>query len=461
MSLVQFLIVVRARYRIVLAVLVAVVALTLVVSFLMPRHYTAQTQLYLDLLAGDLVGNNGASLSANSSSSYLPTQVEIMKSDAVAQKVVTQLHLDQDPARHEAWLRATKGRGSELAWLGNVLRKDLDVRSKMDSNIVVLTFRATDPVFAAAAANAFTSAYLDASLDLSDGPARNTAKWLAQRVDAARVQLQQAQQKVLDFQRDHGIVTSDQRADSETERLALLSQQLVAEQGQNADTRSRLQSGSASASGGLSDGVAAKVRSDIADLRAKMSETATTLGPNHPTYLQMQSRLDALEAELPAEGRRASGAIAANLSAGKIREAQTTALVAAQKEHLVDLATARAGLDGLEKDRDAAQATLRELTQKYEQADLLAHSVQTNVSVLTAAVEPLVPTSPKPLLYGLIALVMGTLLGIAAAFAWELADRRVRSDDDIADLLGAPVLGTRRRVTRAGTRNGITPWSHA
>jgi len=463
MSFAQFFIVLRARYRIAVAVFAAVVAMTLVVSLVMPKRYTADTQLFFDLLSQDLIGGAGASLSANSSSSYVPTQIEIMTSSNVAQKVVERLHLAQDPAQHAAWLRATNGEGSELVWLARELRKGLGVRPEMDSNIVTLTFRSPNAAYSAAVANAFTAAYIETNLALHNGPANETSQWLEGRVQAARDLLQQAQAKVVDYQRAHGIVTGDERIDSETERLTLMSQQLVALQGQNADTQSKLQAGGANLAfpGVVQDGVASKLRGDIAELEAKLSVTAATFGPRYPTYLEMQAQLATLRSQLAAETRRTSGAISADSSAGKLRESRLNGTIAAQKQRMVVNAEQRAQLESLVKDRDAAQNALQDVSQKYIQASLLAHSVQTNVSVLAPASVPVFPSSPKPLLYALIAVMVGALLGIAAAFGCELADRRVRSDSDIADLLGVPVLGARRDLIRFSWLRRALVWSNA
>ena len=128
MSFQQFLAVMRARRRIALAVLGLVVALTFVASLVIPKSYRADTMVFIDLLSQDLIGGAGAALSANSSASYIPTQVEVVNSSNVAQKVVEKLHLDRDPRLHAVWLQKTDGLGSEAVWIGSQLRRKLDVK---------------------------------------------------------------------------------------------------------------------------------------------------------------------------------------------------------------------------------------------------------------------------------------------------------------------------------------------
>ena len=110
MTLGQLLSVIRGRYRIVLASVAAVMLLALIVCLVMPKRYTATSYIVIDLLSQDIIAGSSASLSANSSSSYMPTQIAIISSTNVAQQVAGKLRLVQDPARHEAWRRATGGK---------------------------------------------------------------------------------------------------------------------------------------------------------------------------------------------------------------------------------------------------------------------------------------------------------------------------------------------------------------
>ena len=464
MSFQQILIVLRARHRLVLAVLAAVIVLTLAASLVIPKTYRARTQVFIDLLSQDLIGGAGAALSANSSASYIPTQVEVVNSSNVAQKVVKKLRLEHDPKWQEDWIDDTGGHGNEAAWLGAELRKKLDVKPQMDSNILAITFAARDPTFAAAVANAFAQAYIETNMELRNGPANATAQWLSHQVDESRATLEQASNRVTSYQNEHGIVSSDERIDSETERLSLLSQQLVALQAQNNDVQSRLKvPGATIAAGNLAQGgVASKIRGDIADLQARASEAATSLGTNHPTYLQMESRLAALRSQLASENHRLSGEIVADSTVGRLKQASLSAAVDAQKQRLLGLKAQRAELDGLIKARDADQQALQDVSQKYIRAQLQAHSVETNVSVLAPAIAPLRPAYPTLLGCTLIALAVGTLLGIAAAFGCEIADRRVRSDRDAEDILGVPVLGDLpASADRTSAFRRIASWSNA
>ncbi|WP_025025725.1 YveK family protein [Caldalkalibacillus mannanilyticus] len=56
------------------------------------------------------------------------------------------------------------------------------------------------------------------------------------------------------------------------------------------------------------------------------------------------------------------------------------------------------------------------------------------------------PVSPQPFFNMLIAFVIGTMLGIGLIFLLEYLDNTIKTEDDLEQLLGLPVLGTIAKI---------------
>ena len=104
---------------------------------------------------------------------------------------------------------------------------------------------------------------------------------------------------------------------------------------------------------------------------------------------------------------------------------------------------------------ESARRAFETVSQSASQTRLQSLTNQTNVVRMDTATPPIDPSSPKLLINLLIAAFGGTLLGVACAMLLELANRRVRSAEDMVQLLNLPVLASltpTRRTTTITTR---------
>lgn len=454
MSLQQFLLILRARYRIALLIAIGAVLLALGVSLVMPRQYTAQTAVLVDLRTPDPV--TGGTLAGVVAPSYMATQVDIISGERVAQRVVSMLKLDQDPEAVKAWQGSTDGRGSLQVWLAEGLQRSLDVRPARESNVINITYKGGNAEKSAAIANAFAQAYLDINLALKTEPARIYAEWFDQQAKGARDKLEAAQARLSDYAQKAGIVTSDERLDYETSRLADLSSQLTQVQGLTTDSQSKRGANADTVAEVMQSPLVNGLKADIGRLEARVQELSAYLGPNHPQLQRSQSELQSLRRRLATETSNIASSIETAYRVGRDRERELQSAVAAQKTRVLMLNKERDELNVYRRDVEAAQRAFEEVSNNASQTRLQSLTNQTNVVRLNTANVPLNPSSPKTLLNLLIAAFGGTLLGLGAALMIELANRRVRSAEDLSLVLDLPVLG-RISSANAGYPGGGQP----
>ncbi len=452
MSLHQFYLILRARYRLALLIAISVVLLALLVSLLMPRQYTAQTAVLVDLRTPDPVA--GGSLAGVVAPSYMATQVDIIGGDRVAQRVVSMLKLDDKDDVRQRWQKATGGRGSLQAWLAESLQKRLDVRPARESNVINISYKGAEAESTAQIVNAFAQAYLDTNLALKTEPARIYAEWFDEQAKASRTKLEDAQSRLSDYQQKAGIVTSDERLDYETAKLGAISSQLTDVQVATTDSQSKRLARSDSVAEVMDSTLINGLKADIGRMDAKVQEAGVTLGPNHPQMQRMQSELSALRQRLALETKSIGSSINTAYQVGKDRERELLGAVAAQKSRVLKINKDRDELNVYRRDVEAAQRAYEEVSKNASQTRLQSLTNQTNVVRLNTAMEPLTPSSPKTVLNLFIAAFSGTLLGIACVLFLELANRRVRSVEDIMHVLDLPVLGRITSAPRAVSMTG-------
>lgn len=450
MNLQQFFLILWARRWVVLGAPFVAVLVVVVVSLLLPKTYTATTALVLEAKGVDPVTGQPV-LAAQLMPSYIATQTDIIQSHNVAAKVVDMFKLAENPAVRQQFQDATDGRGTIRDWMADRLLKTLDVAPSKTSNVMEISFRGSDPEFAAQMANAFARAYIQTNLELRVDPARQSASFFGDQLKTLAENLEKARAKLSAYQREQGIVAVEEPGDMENQRLANLSSQLVATQTQAIDAQSRLRQLNDAAHLGKSADTVSDVllnpliqslKVDLARSESKLAELSEKVGPNHPDYQRLVAEIDATKRKIESEIRTVSASLASSAAAAQQRESALRAAVAAQKGKVLGTTEKRDDLLLLTREVDNAQRMYDMASQRFGQTRLESQTSQTDIAVLNPAVAPLAHSSPKTMRNALLATFLGTLLGVGLGFLLELVDRRVRSGDDLSEILGVPVLGT-------------------
>lgn len=441
MTFQQFVLILKARWKVILAIFSVVVATTLVLSLILPKQYTASTSVLIDMKSADPI--YGAMMQAQLLPGYMATQVDIITSDRVAQRVVRMLGVDKNPDAIAQWQDEGEGKGTVVTFFADLLQKKLDVKPSRESSVINIGFTGTDPTFAAGVANAFARAYMDTNLELKVEPAKEFASWFGDRAKQLRDNLEAAQARLSAYQREKGIVATDDRLDVENARYAELSSQLTAIQAQRADSSSRQRQASGrmdTSPDVINSPVIQQLRADVARQEAKLKEMAGQLGQNHPQYQRSQAELETLKSKLDTEMRQVASSVGTSNVVNQQRENDLRLALEAQKKKVLELRAQRDEAAVLLKDVETAQRAYDLVTQRLSQTSLESQTQQTNIVVLTPADPPIKHSSPRILLNTVLACFLGGLLGVGVALLLELTNRRIRSAEDLFEALGVPVF---------------------
>jgi chain length determinant protein EpsF len=441
MSFLQYLSVLRARRSMILSILAAIVGLALAVSLVLPKTYSATASVMVDVKSTDPVGNValGTALQPETLQAYLTTQAEIIASERTASKVIKQLDLEKNETLRERWSTRSADRLSFESWLVEHLRRKLEVRPMRDRNLIEITYSDPDRKMAAIVANTFARAYLETDLEMKVDPARSSAAFFDERTKAVRGKLEQAQTRLSEFQRKRGILVSDEKLDTESTRLAELSSQLTAIQATAGEADSKRRQGDSHADV-LQNGLVQNLRAELAKAEAKLREVSSQYGPNHPLYQRADAEARTLREAVAAETSRAAGTMGSNARVARDREAQIRAAYEAQRKRVVEMKVARDEAYLLIRDVENANKEYDALLTRLGQTNLESLVKQSNVTILNRAMEPFYPSSPKLVLNVVLAVFLGLVAGMGAAFGLEAVDRRIRDANDLGETLRLPVL---------------------
>ncbi|BBO99528.1 chain length determinant protein EpsF [Sulfuriferula nivalis] len=440
MNMISFLRVLLARKKILLTTIAVTLLSAIAIKSILPPSYVATASVLVDANQPDTV--TGAMLSPQLMPGYIATQVDVIGSHNVALKVVDDLKFTTDPQAKQEFMNDTHGAGSIRDWLADALLKDLNITPSRESNLIDVAYKSTDAESAMVIANAFVKAYIQTNLELQTAPAAQTNKWYESQLNELRTKLVTAQKSLSDYQQSKGIVNVDEKLDVESSRLAGTATQLTAAQDQTFDSSSRNSRSGDQLSDVMNNPVIQSLRTQIATAEAKLDQLSRSVGKNHPDYQRATAEVSALHEQLAIETRNAQQSINTSMRVAQQREADLRGSLASQKEKLLALKQNRDAGAILVQDVESAQKAYDMALQRATETRMASQTNQTNISLLNPATMPTKPASKSIIIIAILALFMGSFLGLALTLVAEMLDRRVRTDSDLTDVLDLPVLVT-------------------
>lgn len=441
MTLHQFLLALRGRFWVMVLLAGATFAAVVVVTLLMPRTYEGIVSILADMKDEQML--NAPLAAPRAQLGYMQTQIDILQSLRVARKVVEDMKLDENPGVQAAFARKG-GRGDIKDWIAGGLLADLKIESSQ-SSVIVAKYSSDDPRFAADVANAFARAYVDTVLKLRTEPTKEAAAWFDDQLKGLRKAFEVAQATLAAFEREKGIIATDERVDVEVMRLNELSAQMLRATDLSYDAGARMgqtRSGLDSAPDVLANPLVQSLKGDLLRAESKLQELTLRLGPNHPQYQQQAAEVQALRDRVNSETRKVIGGVQSNAGQSYARRSALGRDLAEQRRKVEELRQARSQSQVLIRDVDTAQKAYEAALQRFLVNKVESGAKQTNVAILNPATEPMMPAKPKVGLNLALGLFVAILLGLAAVFFLEILDRRVRSTADLEAGVDVPLLGT-------------------
>ncbi|WP_019882397.1 MULTISPECIES: chain length determinant protein EpsF [unclassified Methylophilus] len=443
MNFLQLAIILKVRRYIILLVAVITLLTAVTVSMLLPKNFLATATVLLNYKGVDPV--TGVSMPAQLLPGYMGTQIDIIKSKNVAVDVVKHLNLIEIDSIKRDYANATKSgnvKSDIVDWLADRLSSKLDVTPSRESSVINISYKGVEPTFAATMANAFAESYINVSLKLKMDPAIKASHYLSEQTKVLRDNLQKAQEKLSNYQQEHGLTSILDTYDVESSKLRDLSTQYSLMQSQSIDANSRRND----AAKNMSDSpdvalnpIIQNLRVNLVTAESKLAEMGQRYSKNHPSYIAAEAEASKLRSQLQTEIDRTVVGLSnsANINSQRLGDVKTQ--LERQKQKVLTLNRSRSELSIMEKEVEIAQNALASVNNRFSQTILEGQSNQADIAVLETATPPSSPNNPSLLLIIPFSLIVGTMLGCFFALVAEFLDRRVRSKDDILSLGEIPV----------------------
>jgi succinoglycan biosynthesis transport protein ExoP len=437
---------ISARRGTIFKTLLATMAVTIVVTLLLPKTYTASSDVFLDYKGNDPI--NGRLFSPMMDESYMQTQLDMIKSQAVAEKVIDALDLERTAGYRESVER--QGEARAHSQLIKRINDQTLVVTRRSSRVIEVEYAAGAPEQARDLANAVVRAYIDLNQQISSASARARREQYNAQLEHLRKEADSIQEKLTKYQQDVGILDPNERNDLQSRQLGDLMTSLITVQNQQQEAQARKNATDSLVRGGLRIDELPEVaqrpnindlKSKLSDVNKRLSDIQDVLGPRHPKTLALISERDDLATRISREARSSLDAQQIDARRLAMQEEALKKEVDTQRVKLLEQKKHRDTITSYQRQLDSVERVYNTALAKYDEI-LMASNINTfDLTVLRVAEVP--SSHSKPLLLQNIAasILVGLALGFCLALLYELGKRRVRCEDDLVRGILLPLIG--------------------
>ena len=427
-----------------------VMILTVVCTFMLtqslPKVYTSSAELFIDYRANDPIG--GRQFSPMLDESYMQTQVDMIKSEEVATRIIEGTKLmNRDSTRK---LVERDGEVKAKSVLLEGISKDLEVVLRRTSRVVELRYSADSPTQARDALNTAIRAYMDLVMRISLAPAKSRQEQYSSQLEALRQELDKIQSSITEYQQKYGIVDADERLDTGSRQLNELTTRQSSAQNLQLEANAKHRAIEALLKSGVSPmdipEVAAQrgipeLRLRLSDLDRQTAEVVNIYGRNHPRYKIVTAEREMLVRRLERESEVALSAVLLEQQRFDQQSSAIAREVSDQQRKLLEMKKHRDVISSYQRQMESVRQVYTSAVQKYDEL-LMASTVNSpSLAVLRWADIPYTHSKPKLQTNLLMSVPVGLLLGLALVFLTELGSRRLRHVEDLEKELNLSVLG--------------------
>ncbi|WP_294393658.1 AAA family ATPase [uncultured Sphingomonas sp.] len=457
----------RRRLGLFLAVFALVVAGAAYLTSRQPTLYTAMAAIVLNLHQEQIAPKDTLG-PVTSPADRADTEVEVLKSRNLADRVARSLKLAEDPSfnpalrsrpRGASWWRKLLGRDDAPPLppspedvrreMIDLLQNALSVTRVGQTYAMEVAITTGSAINAARIANEYVRQYTQGQLQEKVDQGSVATTFLAGRLEELRAQAQADTARVQQYRIANNLLSTSGASLTEQE-IASYSQAVSAARAQTSEDLARLKTakdqmrqGSTGDDVGeaLQSGVVSGLRARQAEVSGRLATLRSRYGPRHPEVLRASSELEDINRQIEAEIGRVISNLDARTHVSRERSHSISASLTQARAALAQSNAAMTGLDDLQRRAQASQSLYESYLNRYKEAVAEGGTERPDASVISRASIPLGPTSPRPKLNMLLGCVLGLGAGLVAAFLTEMLFSGLTTGNEVEQKFGLPYLG--------------------
>jgi succinoglycan biosynthesis transport protein ExoP len=460
----------RKHLRLIAVCFVGTLLATALTILVTTPVYTAVTKLLIEPHTPQVLDFRGVYVDPLGSEQFYKTQYEILKSRALAARVIREQHLETDPTftgqgREEGFVAElwAHARG----WVKRLFlpppkpagEDPLDVQPRLIdaylamltivptrlTQLVAVTFNTPDPQLSARLANAHAQAYIRQGVELRTRGNEEAQRFLEEKLRELKERVEKSEVALNRYRRQGNIISLDSKENIVVERLADLNKRLTEAEaeriGLEGQVRLIRKGNYESLPAVINNGLIHALTSESTRLEEEYAYLLTIFKAKHPRLDQARGRLEESRRRRQGEIQNVVGGIQSAYRAADAKEKQLRAKMEEQKAAALKLKDASVEYAILTREVDTNRQLYDNVLQRMKETGVAAELRASNVSIIDKAEPPRTPSKPKMAQSLLLGALLGLIGGVGFAFLREYLDNTLKTPEEAERYLALPNLG--------------------
>ncbi len=443
-----------------------------------PVYRASTTIEVLDMNSGIVGLKDGSSSPGLMEETNLQTQVDILGSSTLQDRVVRKLAssektIEQPVDRLAKWRVLLNLPKKEMLSKEDILgatAAGITVSPSSASRIIRIDCDSSNPKVAADYVNTLAEEFINERLEAHWQATQRTSDYLTRQLEELQVRLVKSEDELQNYAKSANLqFTGDQGNQSVPEqKLGQLQTELSKAQEDRIAKQSRYELAEKAPVDTLpevlDDESLKAYHQKLADAKRELAELSTTYTADAPSVKKLQNTISSIEDDMNKVRKRILDRIHSELVVAQTRENLLTHDVTAQAELVSDQASRTVHYNILKKEVDTNREVWESLLQRVKEAGIAAAMRSSNFRVVDPATPPSIPVKPSLRQGVMSGIVLGLFAGIGLVFMKENMDHSVALPGETSYYLGAPELAVipskaieraRWKSLRSASREGL------
>lgn len=342
-----------------------------------------------------------------------------------------------------------------LAPYVGLIAAGLEVEHIKDTRVLRVSYTHTDPVIAAAVVNGIAQTFIESSFQTKTAKFTNASDWLDRTTRELKARVEQAEQKLADYTREHNIFTTDGKETLTTDKLSRLHDQATRAETDRIMKQSLYeevrQGRVAQLPAAFADPKITTLRNKLDELQAQADKLNLRYGPDYPAVIEVKQEIATARAQMEAARRVLEDKLKGEYELAYRDEQSLKAALGQAKGDAVKQNQDAIQYNILRQEVDTAKGLYTDFLQKTSQAKVEVAQQHNNLKLIQPAKVPKGPVGPGRFRTILFGFLLSLAAGIGLAFFLDYLDNTIKSVEDVGRYAQLPALGVIPAIARGAT----------